>query len=232
MTAKDSNCGDLYTLTAMNVESRLFIGHHEGGRSIDDAIELFMDVDEKREKNSQIPVFTSDNWDAFKDGLVYVYGKLKTPPYKGTGRRPDPVIVPSDDLKYAQVCKKRRNGKIVEVVQRVVFGDPDEVLEILCGDSDGKINTSYVERLNLTIRNSLARFIRRTMNESKDPVMHSRALDFIQAWYNFVKPHRSLRVEENDGRRKWRQRTPAMAEGLTDHIWSLEEMFTFRVPVQ
>jgi len=111
-----------------------------------------------------------------------VYGKLKTPPYKGTGRRPDPVIVPSDDLKYAQVCKR--------------------------GDSDGKINTSYVERLNLTIRNSLARFIRRTMNESKDPVMHSKALDFIQAWYNFVKPHRSLRVKENDGRRKWRQRTP------------------------
>jgi len=66
-----------------------------------------------------------------------------------------------------KVCKKRRNGKIVEVVQRVVFGDPDEVLEILCGNnSDGKINTSYVERLNLTIRNSLARFIRRTMNES------------------------------------------------------------------
>lgn len=61
MTAKDSNCGDLYTLTAMNVDSRLFISHHEGGRSIDDAIELFMDVDEKRGKNSQIPVFTSDN---------------------------------------------------------------------------------------------------------------------------------------------------------------------------
>jgi hypothetical protein len=216
----------------MNVESRLFISHHEGGRSIDDAIELFMDVDEKREKNSQIPVFTSDNWDAFKDGLVYVYGKLEIPSHRGIGRRPDPVIVPSDDLKYAQVCKKRRNGRIVEVVQRVVFGDPDEVLEILCEDLDGKINTSYVERLNLTIRNSLARFIRRTMNGSKNPVMHSRALDFIQAWYNFVKPHRSLRVEENDGRRKWRQRTPAMAEGLTDHIWSLEEMFTFRVPVQ
>ncbi|VUT25114.1 MAG: hypothetical protein MASP_00841 [Candidatus Methanolliviera sp. GoM_asphalt] len=40
-----------------------------------------------------------------------------------------------------KVCKKRRDGKVVEVVQRVVFGDPEEVLEILCGDSDGKINT-------------------------------------------------------------------------------------------
>jgi hypothetical protein len=142
VTAKDSNCGDFYTLTAMSVESRLFISHHEGGRSIDDAIELFMDVERKRDKNRQIPVFTSDNWDAYEEGLLYVYGKLKIPSYKGIGRRPDPVIVPSEDLKYARVCKKRRNGRIIEVVQRVVFGDPDEVLGILCGDLDGKINTS------------------------------------------------------------------------------------------
>jgi hypothetical protein len=106
VTAKDSNCGDFYTLTAMSVESRLFISHHEGGRSIDDAIELFMDVERKRDKNRQIPVFTSDNWDAYEEGLLYVYGKLKIPSYKGIGRRPDPVIVPSEDLKYAQVCKK------------------------------------------------------------------------------------------------------------------------------
>jgi len=69
-------------------------------------------------------------------------------------------------------CKKRVGGHVVEVVKRVVFGDPDEVLGVLCADSDGTINTLYVERLNLTIRNSLARFIRKTMNESKDPVMH------------------------------------------------------------
>ena len=52
-------------------------------------------------------------------------------------------------------CKKRVGGHVVEVVKRVVFGDPD---------SDGMINTLYMERLNLTIRNSLARFIRKTMN--------------------------------------------------------------------
>ena len=59
--------------------------------------------------------------------------------------------------------------RLLKWFERVVFGDPEEVLEVLCGNnSDDKINTSYVERLNLTIRNSLARFIRRTMNESKD----------------------------------------------------------------
>jgi len=103
------------------LKNLLFLASHDEvvrtNRRFARAIELFMDVDEKREKNSQIPVFilknrrflgshdevvrTSDNWDAFKDGLVYVYGKLEIPSYKGIGRRPDPVIVPSDDLKYA-----------------------------------------------------------------------------------------------------------------------------------
>ena len=86
-------------------------------------------------------------------------------------------------------------GRLLKWFNANVFGDPDEVLGILCEDSDGKINTSYVERLNLTIRNSLARFVRRTMNECgrkskicvcqkskifehKDPVMHSRAFGF------------------------------------------------------
>jgi hypothetical protein len=102
----------------------------------------------------------------------------------------------------------------------------------LGADAGGKINTAYIERFNLTIRNSLARFIRRGMNSSKDLQMHSRAIDFFQAWYNFVKPHHSLRLEVNMVRKKRMQRTPAMAEGITDHVWSLKELLKFRVPIQ
>jgi len=62
--------------------------------------------------------------------------------------------------------------------------------------------------------------------------MHVCTIDFFQAWYNFVKPHKSLREHlENDSKRKWKKRTPAMAEGLTNHIWSLEELLTFKVPI-
>ena len=135
-------------------------------------------------------------------------------------------------MKYAQVCKKRQKRRVVEVVQRVVFGDPDEVLSLLGADSGGTINTAYIERMNLTFRNSLARFIRKTMNTSKKMKMHSRAIDFFQAWYNFVKPHKSLRILINDGKRKWKQRTPMMAEGLTDHVWTLDKLLTFKVPLQ
>jgi hypothetical protein len=210
----------------------LFISHCEGERSIEDAIELFSDVERRRAINSPIPVFTSDDWDPFEEGLVNVYGFLETSSYAGIGRKPYPVLTPYPSLKYAKVCKKRRNGRVVEVVQGVVFGDPVEIMKLLGADSGGSINTAYIERLNLTIRNSLARFVRKTMNCSKIMKRHSHALDFFQAWYNFVKPHKSLRLEVNQGNRKWMPRTPAVAEGLTDHIWTIRELLNFRIPVQ
>lgn len=175
------NCGDVYTLTAIKTETRLFISHHEGDRSTGAAINLFRDVERRRSIHSPIPVFTSDNWDPFEEGLVNVYSYLETPHYSGIGRKPLPVLIPYPNLKYAQVCKQKEKGKVVEVLQRVVFGDPDEVMKSLGIDSGGKINTAYIERLNLTIRNSLARFVRRGMNSSKNIRMHSHAIDFFQA---------------------------------------------------
>jgi IS1 family transposase len=233
ITEEDSaDCGDCYTLTAMEANTRLFISHHEGSRTTEDATELFEDIERKRNPDSQIPLFISDDWDAFEEGLLNVYGKVEQPPYAGIGRKPKPVLAPKEGLLYAQVCKKREHGSVVGMVKRIVFGDPHDILSILGADTDGKINTSYIERLNLTIRNSLARFIRKTMNFSKNRTKHTKIIDFLQAWYNFVKPHISLRVPKIDGNRKWEQRTPMMAKGLTDHIWKLGELLMFRVPVQ
>lgn len=233
MTSSDpKEYGTVYTSTAMKTDTRVLLSHVEGTRTTEDYTALFYDVEMKRSFHSPIPVFTSDNWDPIKEGLVNVYGVVIQPPYKGIGRKPYPVMVPYIELKYAQVCKKRQKGRVVEVVQRVVFGNPDEVLSLLGADSGGTINTAYIERMNLTFRNSLARFIRKTMNTSKKMKMHSRAIDFFQAWYNFVKTHKSLRILINDGKRKWKQRTPMMAEGLTDHVWTLDKLLTFKVPVQ
>jgi hypothetical protein len=147
-------------------------------------------------------------------------------------QKPLPILVPPKDLKYAQICKKVAKGRVIEVTQHVVFGDTDEILRLFGANFGGCINTSYIERINLTVRNSLARFIRKGMNYSKNALMHSRAIDFFQAWYNFIKPHKSLRLMVNYGNKKWLQRTPAMAQKLTDHIWTLKELLTFRVPVQ
>jgi len=215
----------------MKPDTRLWLSHHEGGRTIEDAIALFNDVDAKRALDSPMPVITTDEWDAFETALVRVYGTLEQPPYSGRGRPPHPIWIPHEALKYAQVCKKRQNGRLVEVVQRVVFGDEKEVLQLLGADENGCINTAYIERLNLTIRNCLARFIRKGMNFSKDPTIHTQVLDILQAWYNLVKPHKSLRLPCLDGKRRWTNRTPMMAEGKTDHIWTMKDLLSFRIPV-
>ena len=123
-----AECGDCYTLTAMESGTRLWISHHEGDRTTDDATELFEDIERKRNSDSEIPLFISDDWDAFEEGLLNVYGKAEQPPYKGIGRKPNPVLVPGEDLKYAQVCKKRENGGVVGIVKRGVFGNLGDFL--------------------------------------------------------------------------------------------------------
>src|SRR5271157_1237860 len=91
--------GDIYSLTVINSESRLLICHHEGSRSVEDATALFRDLEQKRGVGSSLPVFVSDDWDSFAHALLEVYGIMETQTYKGTGRKPNPVLVPHPDLK-------------------------------------------------------------------------------------------------------------------------------------
>jgi len=104
------------------------------------------DIEKKRSIHSSIPVFTSDNWDSFEEGLINIYGSLETPTYQELGLKPLQVLLPYPNLKYAQVCKRREKGRVVEVVQRIVFGDPKEVMGLLGADAGGKINTAYIEQ--------------------------------------------------------------------------------------
>lgn len=231
----------MYSLTAISAESRLLICHHEGGRTIEDAVALFRDLEKRRAIDTSLPVFVSDDWDPFSNALIEVYGITETPEYKGIGRKPNPVHVPPPDLKYAQIVKNKRNDEVVGIFERVVYGDPKEVIELLCPTLEGHIHTAYVERMNLTFRNHMARFIRETMNFSKDRQTHTGAIDFFQAWYNFVKPHDSLKIEMNldmeevgfnPNPKKWIFQTPAMVELITDHIWTMMELMTWRRSVQ
>lgn len=97
------------------------------------------------------------------------------------------LLVPYPSLEYAKVCRKRKIGRAIEVVQRIVFGDPEEVMRLLGVDSGGSIDIAYVERLNLTIRNSLARFVRKKMNCSKILKRHTHTLDFFLSLVQFRK---------------------------------------------
>jgi len=145
-------------------KTKLVISHHVGGRAHEDAVELLTDIENRRDKSTELPIFTSDDWDAYKNALLEVYGVEEQPEYKGRGRPPNPKKVPPPDLKYVQVVKHRE--EVTDVKKRVVFGNEEEVLNAL-ESAGNSVNTSYIERNNLNIRNGVSRLIRKTINFSK-----------------------------------------------------------------
>ncbi len=178
----------------------------------------------KEMSDGHIPLFTSDQIDQLEEALLRVYGCLETPEYRGRGRPPKPRLAPPPDLVYIQLVKEKKGNRMMGLHKRVVFG----------GGEAAEANTSYVERNNLTVRQSIARFVRKTLSFSKRREQHRSHLSFYKAHYNFVKTHDSLRLKAQTGewpRRKWIKRTPAMAARMTDHIWTLEELLTHKTPI-
>jgi hypothetical protein len=126
---------------------------------------------------------------------------------------------------------------LVGVTHRVVFGTLEAVNTVLA-PLGCQINTAFVERLNLDIRQRVAAVGRRvnTLCQGEDGLQHQLALFY--AYYNFILPHASLRqallIPEptlvTDSATRWRPWTPAMAAGLTDHVWTLQEVLLYRVP--
>jgi hypothetical protein len=125
---------------------------------------------------------------------------------------------------------------VVGVQHRVVFGTRETVKQVLAAWG-WTINTAFIERLNLDLRQRVAAIGRRvnTLCQGEDGLQHQLAL--FHVYHNFVLPHTSLRqplqpvLTKGGGSAKvWQPCTPAMAAGLTDHVWSLREVLLFRVP--
>ena len=115
---------------------------------------------------------------------------------------------------------------MVEIVTRVVFGTMAAIQAVLARSKVSRhINTSFLERQNATDRHHNARKVRRTYTFSKDWRVHEAMTYFTMYSYNFCWPVRTLRIRNEEG--VWQPRTPAMAAGLADHVWSLEEWLTF-----
>jgi hypothetical protein len=184
------------------------------------------------------PLFVTDGFREYLTALLTHYGHWVQPPRRhATGPAPKPRWMPLPPVLYAQVVKTVRRRRLVRVRHRVVFGTLEAVQQVLaaCG---WQINTSFVERLNLTLRQHVAAIRRRvtTLCKGEDGLRQQLALYHV--YYNFVLPHVSLRqpvsvpasTNDTGSAKKWRPCTPAMAAGLTDHVWTLREVLLYRVP--
>ena len=125
----------------------------------------------------------------------------------------------------------------MKLIQRVVFGHRDEIDGLLAAQG-WQINTAFVERSNLTLRQHVAAIGWRVITLAKTDTGLLAQLYLFQAYYNLCLPHASLRqslplalIDVSDrGAQHWQKTTPAMAAGITNHVWTLRELFLFRVP--
>jgi hypothetical protein len=128
-----------------------------------------------------------------------------------------------------------RRRRIVRVQHRVVFG-VREAIESILAKRGWKMNTSCIERLNLALRQHVAAIGRRANTLCTHEAGLRQQLALFQVYHNFVLPHASWRVplpevvQGTKSVQRWQQRTPAMAAGLTDRVWSRREVLRYRVP--
>ena len=218
----DDLCGDCWDHVAVDPEHRLVVSVVVGRRTEDESQRLVEDFHQRTE-GRLMNLMTSDENPAYAKAILATYGQEVQPRRKGKrGRRPAPRKKPPKGLKYATVHKTRAKNRVVKVEPRVIFGTWAAIAVALAASLvSATVNTFFVERENGTDRNRNARKVRKTYCFSKDWEVHAAVSCFTLYSYNFCWPVRTLR--EGSRKKGYRQRTPAMAAGLTDHIWTLKE---------
>jgi IS1 family transposase len=181
-----------------------------------------------------IPLFTSDGLNLYFYSLTAHFGSWQELP--GTNKR---VWQVTATLLYGQLIKSYRRRKLARVARVMRWGtlaDLDNRLRAL--GWHGVVQTALVERVNQTIRRSLAMLARRSWATAQTLVHLQDGFAWWQGYYHFVKPRESLRVEltvprARGGRRmaqRFRQRTPAMAaSSVTDQRWTVVELLSYPV---
>ena len=218
----DARRGDNWDHVAFDPEHRLVLATVPGKRSAEKVEELVADV--KKRLAGRVPrLITTDEYPPYKQAILNAYSTRTTPAPTGKPGRPRKAVpVPLPQLNYATVHKTRAKGRVISVALETVFGVVAAVTAALGMSKAGhKINTDFIERHNGTDRNRNSRKVRKTYCFSKDWDTHEAVGYFTMYSYNFCWPVRTLRARGEDD--CWRRRTPAMAAGLADHVWSLRE---------
>jgi hypothetical protein len=123
-----------------------------------------------------------------------------------------------DTINYGQIIKKRENGMVIGKIRSVIFGKMD----------GADIDTVYIERYNLTMRHGISRLVRKSLCFSKCKEMLDNHIDVYECYNNLIRVNSALTIKTKKGEKNVK-RTPCMADGITDHIWTWKELLTFKV---
>jgi transposase-like protein len=217
----------LWMAMAMAVPSRLWLGGVVSERRDLILIMAVVDMVRRAAKSMSFLVCV--------DGLasyVTAFTRVFRDPVR-TGQRGRPRLVTFAGLLLGQVIKHHSGRRLVDVTRRAVLGTAEEIVGVLSATGTGTgINTSFIERLNATFRGAMCPLVRRGRAIARGKAVLTGWMYLVGCAYNFCCQHDSLRIAAPaGGRLKWRERTPAMAAGLTDHRWTMHELLTQPIPL-
>jgi hypothetical protein len=220
----DDEWGDEWDHTAIDAEQRLLLAVVPGKRTAENSEKIVQEVQDRTRGRTDL-LLTTDAHAPYATAIEKVYGTEVQQSKSGGDATKRKRVMPRK-LCYATVSKKREKGRVVEVLSVLVFGMMC-VLSLWLRRSkvSRKVNTSFVERQNLTDRRQNSRKHRKTGGFSKKRSLHRAATYYVSYSYNYCWVVRTLATKNDEGRKV--QRTPAMAAGLTDHVWSVREWVTY-----
>jgi hypothetical protein len=212
---------------AMTVPSRFWLG---GAVSPRRDLQLITTVVQmvRRAAKSMAFLVCVDGLASYVTAFVRVF---RNPVRTGKAVRPRLVAIPG--LLLGQVIKHHSGGRLVAVTRRVVLGTAQAIAAALASTGTGAgINTAYIERLNATFRAASSPLVRRGRAIVRGEGVLTGWMYLVGCAYSFCWTHDSLRVAAAPGERlKRRDRTPAMAAGLTDHPWTVRELLSTPIPL-
>jgi transposase-like protein/IS1 family transposase len=191
----------VWIFTSIDVWSRLWPATVVGRRSYRNTRRLLREVRNRSRTGNSLLVVT-DGFEFYNRAVSEVFGRA---------------------CLHGQVIKTRRNDRVIKVDRELVRGAPWKLHQALADSEDSStLNTSFIERLNLTIRQGSAYLCRRSLCHSRWKPRLEDHLELLRCHYNFVRPHRALKFGKET-------RTPAMQAGLAKRQFRLRDIFCFRV---
>ena len=170
----------------------------------------------------------TDGWNAYPGSIRRAF-REKVKETAGRGRA---CLRVWPQLCIATVIKRTEKKRVVEITRRMVKGTLHHAQALLASSQGGSmLNTAFIERLNGTMRQRLASLTRKCRHAARRLAALENGMWLLGCTYNFCWPHHELsrRAAKAQGKPGEVLLTPAMASGLTDHIWSLQELLSYRV---
>jgi IS1 family transposase len=191
-----------WIFATMDVWSRFWPGTIIGSRNYENTQEIIRSIS-KLTDPQRVPLIVTDGYRFYERAIRKCFGKCL----------------------YGQVIKTRRNDRVTKVDRRMIIGDKRDFDKALLNSKDSEtLNTSFIERLNLTIRQSISYLARRTTCFVRYQEFLEKQMDILRCHYNFLSPHRALKFGTEI-------RTPAMRAGLAKRRFSFRDVFTFLLQI-